>query len=382
MQFDQLKRREFITLLGGAAAWPLVAQGQQRAKVWRIGLVAGGSRASSFDVVGAFPQGMRDLGYVEGSDFIMEWRFAEGNYERIPGFAAELVRSSIDVFVLATGAAIRPVQQATSTIPIVMGYSTDPVGNGFVASLARPGGNTTGLASSGDDTSPKQVELLTTIVPNLSRIGFLVNSGNPNSSTVLASVQAAARLAGRVIVPVEGRNPAEIDSAFVTFAGQQVGAIMVGADATLLLRRQRIAELALQNRLPSMFVNREYVEAGGLMSYGENIKDFFRRAATFVDKIFKGAKPGDLPIEQPTKFNLTINRKTADAGSPQPAAALHLCRRGDRMRRRDFITLLGGAAAAWPLAVRAQQQQRPIGMLMSGAESDSQARAQQDAAPV
>jgi len=308
-----MRRREFISLLGGAAAWPLVAHGQQRAKVWRIGLISGGSRASTFDVVAAFPQGMRDLGYVEGNDFIMEWRFAEGNYERIPGFAAELVQSSIDVFVLATGAAIRPVQQATSIIPIVMGYSTDPVGNGFVASLARPGGNTTGLASSGDDTSPKQVELLTTIVPNLSRIGFLVNSGNPNSSTVLTSVQAAARLAGLVVVPVEGRNRVEIEGSFARFSDQQVGAIMVGADATLLLQRRRIAELALQNRLPSMFVNREYVEAGGLMSYGENIKEFFRRAATFVDKIFKGAKPGDLPIEQPTKFNLTINRKTADA---------------------------------------------------------------------
>ena len=314
MQFNQLKRREFITMIGGAAAvWPLAAHGQQTGKVWRIGLISGGSRASSFNIVAAFPQGMRDLGYVEGKDFIMELRFANGDYDRIPGFAAELIQSKVDMFMLTTGAAIRPVQKATSTIPIIMGYSTDPVGNGFVASLARPGGNTTGLAASGDDTSPKQLELLTTIVPNLSRIGFLVNPGNPNSSTVLASAQVAARTAGLVIVPAEVRNRAEIESAFATFASQRVGAIMVGADATLLVQRQRIAELAIQDRLPSMFVNREYVEAGGLMSYGENIKDFFRRAAIFADKIFKGAKPGDLPIEQPTKFNLTINQKTADA---------------------------------------------------------------------
>jgi putative ABC transport system substrate-binding protein len=215
--------------------------------------------------------------------------------------------------VLATGAAIRPVQQATSTIPIIMGYSTDPVGNGFVASLARPGGNTTGLAASGDDTSPKQIELLITIAPKLSRIGYLVNPGNPNSSTVLASAQVAARTAGLVIVPAYVRNRAEVEEAFATFTGQRVGAIMAGADATLFLLRQRIGQLAIQARLPSMFVNREYVEAGGLMSYGENLRDFFRRAAVFADKIFKGAKPGVLPIKQPTKFNLTINRKTADA---------------------------------------------------------------------
>jgi putative ABC transport system substrate-binding protein len=309
-----VRRREFITLVGGAAvAWPLAARAQQAGKVRRIGFIAGGSRALSFNIVAAFPQGMRELGYVEGKDFIMEWRFAEGSYERIPGFAAELVQSRVDIFVVGTGAGIRPVQRATSTIPIVMAYSTDPVGNGFVASLARPGGNTTGLAGSANDTSPKQIELLTTIVPKLSRIGFLLNPDNPNSSTVLASAGAAARIAGLVIVPVEARNWPEIESAFATFAGQSVGAIMAGADATLLLQRQRIAELALQRRLPSMFVNREYVEAGGLMSYGENIRDFLRRAATFVDKIFRGATPGDLPIEQPTKFYLTINRKTADA---------------------------------------------------------------------
>jgi putative ABC transport system substrate-binding protein len=307
-----IRRREFISVLGAAAAWPLTAHGQQSGKVWRIGLISGGSRASTFNIVAGFPQGMRDLGYVEGKDFIMEYRFAEGNYERIPGVAAELIQSKVDIFVLATGAAIRPVQQATSTIPIIMGYSTDPVGNGFVASLARPGGNTTGLAASGDDTAPKQLELLTTIVLNLSRIGFLANPGNPNSSTLLASAQAAARIAGLVILPAEARNRADIQSAFATFAGERVGAIMVPADATFLVHRQRIAELAIQSRLPSMFVNREYVEAGGLMSYGENLKDFFRRAAIFVDKIFKGAKPGDLPVEQPTKFNLVINRKTAD----------------------------------------------------------------------
>ena len=308
-----MRRREFIGLLGGAAAaWPLAARAQRAGKVWRIGLIAGGTRARIAEFVDAFPQGMRELGYIEGKDWIAEWRFAEGRYERISDFAIELAHSKVDVFVLMTAAAIRPVQQVTTTIPIVMTYSTDPVGNGFVASLARPGGNTTGLASSGDDSAPKQVELLSSIVRGLSRVGYLVNPGNPNSTTLLTSAQAAMKAAGFAIVPVNAHSLEEIESAFATFVSENVGAVMVGADATLLLERQRLAHLALQYRLPSMFVQREFVEAGGLMSYGENLKDFLRRAAVFVDKILKGAKPSDLPVEQPTLFKLTINRKTAD----------------------------------------------------------------------
>jgi putative tryptophan/tyrosine transport system substrate-binding protein len=256
---------------------------------------------------------MRELGYVEGRDFTIEWRFAEGNYDRIPGFAAEFVRLKVDVIVVATAAAVRMVQQATTTIPIVMSYSTDPVGNGFVVSLARPGGNTTGVASSTDDSAPKQLELLATIAPNVKRIGLIGNPGNPNHSSLLKRAEAAARTAGLVIVPSEVRNAADIENAFAAMARERVEAILVGADAMILTERRRIAELALAARLPSMFVQRENVEVGGLMSYGESIKEFNRRAAVFVDKIFKGAKPGELPIEQPTRFHLVINRKTADA---------------------------------------------------------------------
>jgi putative ABC transport system substrate-binding protein len=194
-----------------------------------------------------------------------------------------------------------------------MGYSTDPVGNGLVASFAHPGGNTTGLAASGDDSSPKQLELLATIVPRLSRVAFLMNPESPTSSTLLKSAQSAAEKADLLVMPVEARNPQEIDNAFAAMMKQNVAAVMVGTDAMFFVQRQQIAQLALRNGLASMFQLREYVVAGGLMSYGESLEEFYRRAASFVDKIFKGAKPGDLPIEQPTRFNLVINRKTADA---------------------------------------------------------------------
>lgn len=193
-----------------------------------------------------------------------------------------------------------------------MGYSTDPVGNGFVASLARPGGNTTGLAGSSDDSAPKQLELLA-IVPKLSRVAILTNPDNPNSPAVMKSVRSAAEKAGLLVVPVEARSPQQIEDAFAALAKQSVAAVMVGNDAMFFVQRQQLAQLALSNRVASIFPLREYAAAGGLMSYGESLEEFYRRAASFVDKIFKGAKPGDLPIEQPTRFNLVINRKTADA---------------------------------------------------------------------
>ena len=256
---------------------------------------------------------MRELGYVEGKDFVIEWRSVEGKYERFPEIAEELMRLKVDVFVTGVTAALPALKRATTTIPIVMAYSTDPVGNGLVASLVHPGGNITGLAGSSDDSSPKQLELLTTIVPNVSRIGLLGNPGTETYSSVLSNAQDAAQRVGLSLVPIEARNQREIEDAFTEFAKERVPAVMVAVDAVFFGQRWRIAELALTNRLATMFALREYAEAGGLMSYGENIADFFRRAASFVDKIFKGARPGDLPIEQPTKFNLVINRKTADA---------------------------------------------------------------------
>jgi putative ABC transport system substrate-binding protein len=309
-----MRRRDLIMLFGGvAAAWPLAAQTQQAGKVWRIGYVAGVSRSAASGSYAAFVQGMRELGYVEGKNFVIEWRSVEGRYERFPEIAAELMRLKVDIFVTGVTAALPALQRATTTIPIVMAYSTDPVGNGLVASLVHPGGNITGLAGSSDDSSPKQLELLTTIVPNVSRIGLLGNPDTETYSSVLNNAQDAARKVGLSLVPIEARNSREIEDAFAAFAKERVPAVMVAVDAVFFGQRWRIAELALANRLATMFALREYAEAGGLMSYGENVADFFRRAASFVDKIFKGANPGDLPVEQPTKFNLVINRKTADA---------------------------------------------------------------------
>jgi len=310
-----IKRREFIAALGGAIApWPLAARAQQSAgKVWRIGLLSSVSRSMYSSLYAGFRQGMHELGYFEGKDFIPEWRSAEGRYERFPELAAELVRLKVDVVVVAVNAAIRPLQQATNTIPIVLAYAIDPVGNGFVNSFARPGGNTTGLAGSSDDTTPKQLELLVTVVPTASRIGLLGNPGAPIYSSVLKRATNATQNVGLSLVPMEAGNPQQIQDAFTVFANKSVQAVMVASDAVFFEQRQQLAGLALAQRLPSIFTQREYADAGGLMSYGENLSEFFRRAATFVDKIFKGAKPGDLPIEQPIKFNLVINRKTADA---------------------------------------------------------------------
>jgi putative tryptophan/tyrosine transport system substrate-binding protein len=307
-----MRRREFIAGLGGAA-WPVVARAQLIGKVRRVGFLSGASRTAVADVIAGFPQGMRELGYVEKRDFIMEWRFADGRYERFPELAAELVRLNVDVIVLGTPAAVRAAQQATNSIPIIMGYSTDPVGNGFIASLAHPGGNTTGLASSLDEIISKQLELMVTAVPNLTRIGHLSNPENPNHIPVLTTVQASAQRAGLTLVPFEARNGQEIENAFALFTRERAGAVVVVPDAFFNTQRQQIAKLALSERLPTTFSQREYVAAGGLMGYGEKLFDFFRRAATFVDKIFKGAKPADLPVEQPTRFYLTINLTTAKA---------------------------------------------------------------------
>jgi putative tryptophan/tyrosine transport system substrate-binding protein len=312
-----IRRREFIsTLCGMAAAWPLAARAQQTGTLRRIGFLFGAIPAAqlgSDDLGRGFTQGMRELGYLEGKDFVVEWRSGEGQYERLTELAAELVRLKVDVIVTGSPLAVRPAQQATTTIPIVMAYSTDPVGNGFVASLARPGGNTTGLAGSSDDSAPKQLELLTTVMPKLSRVAILTNPHNPNSAAVMKSAQSAAEKVGLLVVPVEARSLQEIENAFAALAKQSIAAVMVGLDAVFFVHRQQLAQLALDNRLASMFAGREYAAAGGLMSYGESLREFFRRAAPFVDKIFKGAKPGELPIEQPTRFNLVINRKTADA---------------------------------------------------------------------
>jgi putative ABC transport system substrate-binding protein len=310
-----MRRRAFITLLGGAAAWPLAARAQQRGKVWRIGFLGGGLRPVSLESSfhHNFVRGMRELGYIEGKDFIVEWRFAESRFELFPALAAELVRLNVDVIVAGAPAAVRPAQQATATIPIVMAVSADPVGHGYVASLARPGGNTTGLANSQEEAIPKQLELLAMAVPHLSRVGLVVNPNNSAHPIFLDVAQAAAQKAGVVLVPVKMGTSEDIPNAFAALSNERVDAAMVVADPLFSSHRQRIAELAMKARLPTIFMQREYVEAGGLMSYGESIGEFYRRAAFYVDKILRGSKPADLPIQQPTRFFLVINRKTAEA---------------------------------------------------------------------
>jgi putative tryptophan/tyrosine transport system substrate-binding protein len=309
-----IRRRDFISLLGGsvlgtAVACPLAARAQQPAKVWRIGIVVEGMRSAAYD---GFLQGMSELGYVAGKDYLIDWRFADGRYLRIVELVGDFAKLNIDLIFLGSPAMVYPVRQATRTIPIVMGYSVDPVGNGFVPNLSHPGGNITGLASSGEDTSAKQLELLAAVVPKLARVGLIQNPENSNSSSVLKRTQAAARTAGLDLVPVDARTPQDIDEAFQVLSRERVGAVEISSDRFFLTQQQRIADLALKHRLPSIFAERAYVEAGGLMSLGESLKDFYRHAATFVDKIFKGARPGDLPIEQLSLFNLVINRKTAE----------------------------------------------------------------------
>ena len=309
-----MRRREFISIVCGATiTGPLAAVAQQAAKVWRIGFLAGTPRQANSGNYDSFVEGMRQLGYAENKDYVIEYRTANQQYERFPELARELVRLKVDVIVTGAGAAVRSLQDATTTIPIVWVYATDPVGNGFVASLAHPGGNITGLAASSNDTAPKQLELLTMIAPSASRIGVLGNPSNPNFASVLKNAQVAGARAGFFITPVAVGNVEEMERAFAAFGEQRIQGVIATTDAVFFTQRERIAELALARRLPTMFSQREYVEAGGLMSYGENLSDFVRRAAVFVDKIFKGAKPADLPIEQPTRFHLVINHKTADA---------------------------------------------------------------------
>ena len=319
-----MKRREFITLIGGGVALgSLTASAQQSTKLRKNWISGRGVPPTPIEgtLYEGFPQGMRQLGYVEGKDFVIEWRFAEGKYERFADFAAEMVRLRIDAIVLGTPAAIRYVQEATSTIPIIMGFSTDPVGNGFVASHSHPGGNTTGLASSTDDTAPKQLDLLAMIVPRLRRFGFLANPGSPSYSPVLRNAKNAAQQAGLNIRPSEARSLEEIESAFTTLANERVEAVMAISDALFFSHRRRIAELALEHRLASIFVQREYAAAGGLLSYGENLQDFFRRAATFVDKIFKGEKPADLPVEQAEQVRAGDQPQDSESARPHRAAS-------------------------------------------------------------
>jgi putative tryptophan/tyrosine transport system substrate-binding protein len=305
------RRSVVIALATGVLLAGRRALAQPASKPSRIGFLRFSDQQSGRPYVESLRQGLRTLGYSEGKDFTVDARFADGRVERLLPLAEELVKRKVDLIVTTDTPSTRAAQQATAMIPLVMVNVIDPVGSGFVDSLARPGGNITGLTSMTGDISTKHLQLLKTLNPRLSRIAVLVNPSNPAHRAVLSSIESASRQFGIATLPVEAPDPQRIAEAFATIAGAKADAMIVVADAFFAQQRQQIALLAARHQLVSISANREYVEAGALMSYGQNFQDNVRRAATFVDKILRGAKPEHLAIERPTKFELVINRSTA-----------------------------------------------------------------------
>ncbi len=303
-----------VTLALGILLAPLAAEAQQPMRVPRIGFLSGSSPSASRHLLEAFGQGLRDLGYVEGKNIAIDDRWAEEKYEEFPDLAAELVRLKVDVIVAVGTPAARPAKNATRTIPIVMVAVGDPVGSGLIASLARPGGNITGLTLlAGMEIVGKHLELLKEAVPNVSRIAVLWNPANQSHVPRLREVEVAGRPLRVQLQILAARGPEEFDGAFAAMTRERAGALFVFADPVFFRDRTRLADLAAKRRLPAVYELKEHAEAGGLMAYGASLPHMYRRAATFVDKILKGAKPADLPVEQPTKFELVINLKTAKA---------------------------------------------------------------------
>ena len=292
---------------------PLAVEAQQPEKVWRIGFLGPAAERVYTDPLLSLRAGLRELGYVEGKNIVFEYRFAEDKYERLPSLAAELVRSKVDVIVVHASPGTRAAKQATRTIPIVMVSVGDPVGTGFVPSLARPGGNITGVSAIDVGLSAKRLELLKEVLPKLSLVAVLRNPTNPASELQFRETQAAARLLGIEIQLFDARDSKELESAFTLMVKGRAAALTVMGDPLFISQQKQLANLATTGRLPSVFARNENVEAGGLMSYGPTWANMFRQAATYVDKILKGAKPGDLPVEEPTRMYLVINLKTAKA---------------------------------------------------------------------
>jgi putative ABC transport system substrate-binding protein len=320
-----MKRREFIVLASGAAAMPLAAPLAALAQKppALIGFLQAGSVESTSGYIGALRDGMRSLGYGEGRDFRLESRFADGVLERLPGLAAELVALSPSVIVSGPLPANLALQKTTSTIPIVMGPGADPVGFGLVKSLSHPGGNFTGLANFAEELASKQLDLVRELLPGLSRVAVLINVTNPLHVPQWRETRQAAEKAGIALVPFEIHKSEELGAAFAMFAKEKAEALLVPPDVTFIAHRREITELARSARLPAIYYARAVTEAGGLMSYGPDQRDGYRRAATFVDKILKGAKPADLPVELPTRIELVINLKAAKAiGLDVPAQLL------------------------------------------------------------
>jgi putative ABC transport system substrate-binding protein len=312
MQSGQLQRREFIALLGGAAtSWPLAARAQSPRKVPRIGVLLPGTAASFALRTKALLEGLRDLGYVEGQTIAIEWRWGQDRVEGLADLAADLVGRNVDVIVTGGTPAAKALKTATGTIPIVMAIIGDPVAAGLVDSLARPGGNATGFSIVAPELSGKRLELLKEIVPELSPVAVMLNTRNPQSQFELTEMQAAARAMGLQLHPVQVSPEDTLEGAFAGMSTASVRALVILTDPIFFSQRKTIVDLAARSRLPAMYFFQEFAEAGGLVSYGPSDTDLYRRSATYVHRILNGAKPGALPIEQPTKFDLVINLKAA-----------------------------------------------------------------------
>ena len=305
-----MRRREFITLVGGAAAWPLAARAQQLAKQRTIGFLGSSTPLAMSQWVAAFVQRLRDLGWIEGRTVTIEYRWAEGRSSRAAEIAAEFVQLKVDVIVTYGTPPVLAAKQATSVIPIVFAAANDPVGAGLVASLARPDGNVTGLSVQQVDAAGKRLGLLREVVPGLRRLAIMANIGNPGAALEMGEAQAAARTLGLEVTTIEIQRAEDIAPGFDTLKGQ-AEALYVCTDPLVISNRARIQTSAMGARLPTIYNSREYVETGGLMSYEPNFLDQWRRTAEIVDKILRGAKPGDIPVEQPTKFDLVLNLTTA-----------------------------------------------------------------------
>jgi len=309
-----MRRREFITLLGGAvAAWPLTARAQQTGRVYRIGILASTPLITAADLVNAFRNGLRERGYVEGQNLAIDFRSPAVSFEQNAEVAGELVRSNVDVILAWTTPAVVAARRATATIPIVIVGVGDPVGSGLVTSLARPGGNVTGVSNLASDLSGKLVQLLLEIAPGIRRLGVVHNPDNPGGALLLRQTEEAVRALGLELQVVHARAPKEFEIAFAQLSASGTKGVVLLADPSLIQHAGKIAELAQQAQLPTAFQRRENVDAGGLLSYGPNLSGQFHQAAGHVDRILKGTKPADLPVEQPTRFELVINLKTAKA---------------------------------------------------------------------
>jgi putative tryptophan/tyrosine transport system substrate-binding protein len=315
-----MRRREFITLIGTAAGWPLAVSAQQPTKIFKIGFIATGGVPLYMN---AFHDELQALGWIEGKNVIYEARYAENRLDRLPELVTELLRLNIDIIVAGGTPAPLAAKRATATVPIVMAGAADPLGSGLVASLARPGGNVTGLSPTGADLVGKRLELLKEVLPGLSSVAILWNADHPFSTLVFKETERAAQGLRIEVQSLEVRSPNDIDRALITAMRQNASALIAIEDPLTTDYRHQIADFAAENRLPAIYGLRMFVDAGGLLSYGADLADLYRRAARYVDKILKGAKPSDLPVEQPTKFELVVNLKTAKAlGLAIPATVL------------------------------------------------------------